>query len=400
MLGTLLGPLPGAAPTALAPGRRRRARRRCSTPPRRPSACLPATCRNNIARRSSSATRSSTRTGSRRRPPWPIATAWVRCSTRAPVRAATCTTGAAGRRRPASPRSLLVRISVPGSEPDRAPRPDPGYGDQIQTAALPGVPAEAEVRLDWRVVQGAYGDGESYQLRRPHLVLRPPRATEPSRPDSWRRPRVAPAMVGLGLLEAVPEAHLLAPGGSRRSRRRRHLGAPQLGARSVARTASASDASAGRRSSRACCSRRRPRSWATWASPPRCSRRRTTPGARARSPGGPTGGTPGDQRRDPASRWQPTCACWRSPPGAPAPGGRPGGGAVSIGWLRPLPRPAVADRRGHRPARTGRANHLALHRPVAARHGRRARGPAPGVRGGRPGVAHAAAVGAGAGRKR
>jgi CxxC motif-containing protein (DUF1111 family) len=105
--------------------------------------------------------------------------------------------------------SLLVRISVPGSEPDQAPRPDPGYGDQIQTSALPGVPAEAEVRLDWQVVQGAYEDGQSYQLRRPRLVY-VRRGYGAFAPGQLASARVAPAMVGLGLLESVPESRLLA----------------------------------------------------------------------------------------------------------------------------------------------------------------------------------------------
>jgi CxxC motif-containing protein (DUF1111 family) len=105
--------------------------------------------------------------------------------------------------------SLLVRISLPGDEPDQPPRPDPGYGEQIQTLALPGLPGEAEVRLEWQPVPGSYADGEAYQLRRPRLGFSH-RAYGAFAHGLRTSARVAPAMVGLGLLESVPESRLLA----------------------------------------------------------------------------------------------------------------------------------------------------------------------------------------------
>src|SRR6185369_7096453 len=47
--------------------------------------------------------------------------------------------------------SLLVRLSVVD---EGQARPEPTYGEQLQTRALPGLPAEAEVRFDYETVDG------------------------------------------------------------------------------------------------------------------------------------------------------------------------------------------------------------------------------------------------------
>ncbi len=98
---------------------------------------------------------------------------------------------------------LLLRISRPG------PVPDPVYGDQIQPRAVPGVPPEARPRVRYREVAGAYGDGTPYRLRHPAYTLESPGYGPPAA-DLLVSPRVAPAVFGMGLLEAIPEARLLA----------------------------------------------------------------------------------------------------------------------------------------------------------------------------------------------
>jgi CxxC motif-containing protein (DUF1111 family) len=121
-----------------------------------------------------------------------------------------------GRGRPPRPGenavSLLVRVSVPraaGAPPRAGVTPEPTYGDQIQTRALPGVPPEAEVEVQWEDVPGRFADGSSYILRRPKLALRA-LAYGALRPDTQLSARVAPALVGMGLLEAVPARELAA----------------------------------------------------------------------------------------------------------------------------------------------------------------------------------------------
>ncbi|MEM8609099.1 MAG: di-heme oxidoredictase family protein [Myxococcota bacterium] len=100
--------------------------------------------------------------------------------------------------------SMLIRVSIPGAGPDGAVVPDPNYGDQIQIGALQGVPAEATVRVFWEEEAGEYGDGTPYSLRRPRYVYED-LAFGPLPSDLLESGRVAPIMIGLGLLDAITE---------------------------------------------------------------------------------------------------------------------------------------------------------------------------------------------------
>lgn len=117
-----------------------------------------------------------------------------------------------GRGRPPGPgepmESMLVRISVPGQNAHGGPRPHPVYGDQIQDRAIPGIPAEARVEIEWLEEAGTYADGEPYRLRRPQVRIPDPGYGDPG--ALLTSPRVAQGMIGLGLLEAIPEDALLA----------------------------------------------------------------------------------------------------------------------------------------------------------------------------------------------
>lgn len=105
--------------------------------------------------------------------------------------------------------SMLVRVSVPGRDAHGGPLPHPVYGDQIQDRAVPDVAPEARVRLAWSETESRHADGETYRLQRPEVHLESP-GWGPLGAGLLTSPRVAPHMVGLGLLEAVPDADLLA----------------------------------------------------------------------------------------------------------------------------------------------------------------------------------------------
>ena len=103
--------------------------------------------------------------------------------------------------------SMLLRIGVPGAEPGQAPLPDPTYGDQLQPYGIEGVPGEGAPRLTYATLEGQYADGESYELLAPTYAIEAP-SHGPMATDLLISPRVAPAMIGLGLLEAIPDARL------------------------------------------------------------------------------------------------------------------------------------------------------------------------------------------------
>jgi CxxC motif-containing protein (DUF1111 family) len=111
--------------------------------------------------------------------------------------------------------SMLVRLSIPDT-PAYAKViehlgvvPEPVYGGQFQDMAVPGVLPEGKVRVDYTSVPVRFKDGTEIELRKPSLNI-----TQlnygPMHPDTRFSARVAPPMIGLGLLEAIPEEAILA----------------------------------------------------------------------------------------------------------------------------------------------------------------------------------------------
>ena len=117
-----------------------------------------------------------------------------------------------GRGRPPAPGedmlSMLVRLSIPGRDVQRGVVPEPTYGDQLNGRALPGVPPEGRAVVTYEEIAGTYGDGESYSLRKPTYTF-VDLNYGPMHPETLLSPRVAQAMIGLGLLEAVPAEALM-----------------------------------------------------------------------------------------------------------------------------------------------------------------------------------------------
>lgn len=105
--------------------------------------------------------------------------------------------------------SMLMRVSRPGRGPNGGPRPDPVYGLQLNESAILGAAPEGRTVIDYETLTGQYADGTGYALVRPRYALTEP-GYGPFAPDLLTSPRVAPAIHGLGLLEAVPEAEIRA----------------------------------------------------------------------------------------------------------------------------------------------------------------------------------------------
>ena len=84
---------------------------------------------------------------------------------------------------------------------------DPHYGSQIQTRAVPDLAAEARVSVRWIESTVRLPDGTEFSLRRPDIQLSD--WSEESPAAGWRAAlRIAPPMIGLGLLEAIPAEDL------------------------------------------------------------------------------------------------------------------------------------------------------------------------------------------------
>jgi CxxC motif-containing protein (DUF1111 family) len=101
--------------------------------------------------------------------------------------------------------NLVVRISLQGEDAHGGPRLHPHYGDQLQTFGVQGVlPAEGQFVVEWREQMVALPDGEQVALRAPTLALSE-LAYGPLGEDALVGLRLAPPLIGLGLLEAIPE---------------------------------------------------------------------------------------------------------------------------------------------------------------------------------------------------
>ena len=104
---------------------------------------------------------------------------------------------------------LLLRLSRPGATPHGGPLPDPVYGGQLQDQAIMGLAAEGSIAVTYEEIPFEFPDGQVVELRRPTYTIADPAYGEPAT-DMLISPRVANQMIGLGLLEAVPEADILA----------------------------------------------------------------------------------------------------------------------------------------------------------------------------------------------
>jgi CxxC motif-containing protein (DUF1111 family) len=111
--------------------------------------------------------------------------------------------------------SMLVRLSIPDA-PEYARLieqvgvvPEPVYGGQFQDMSVPGVAPEGKVRVDYTPVPVRFKDGTEVELRKPVLQITQ-LGYGPMHPDTRFSARVAPPMIGLGLLEAIPEEAILA----------------------------------------------------------------------------------------------------------------------------------------------------------------------------------------------
>lgn len=113
--------------------------------------------------------------------------------------------------------SMVLRLSRPATpEEQRAITeaeivnfPDPIYGHQLQDLAVPGLPSEGKMAIRYTEGSIALGDGETVLLRRPTYQVTD-LGYGPLDRTTTLSPRVAPAMIGLGLIEAIPEADILA----------------------------------------------------------------------------------------------------------------------------------------------------------------------------------------------
>jgi CxxC motif-containing protein (DUF1111 family) len=114
--------------------------------------------------------------------------------------------------------SMFLRLSVPPGDDDTrlamdgviaGEVGDPVYGLQLQNFAVPGLPAEGRMVIDYEEVPVTLVDGTVVTLRAPTYSIAD-LAYGPLAEDVMISPRVANPMIGLGLVEAIPSEDIVA----------------------------------------------------------------------------------------------------------------------------------------------------------------------------------------------
>ena len=115
--------------------------------------------------------------------------------------------------------SMVVRLSIPGKDDHGGPLPHPHYGDQLQNQGELGrVLPEGDAVVAWSEHEERLADGSSLTMRAPKLGFTN-LAFGPLGTDIMTSVRIAPPVIGAGLLDAVTESELLDI-----ARRQRELG--------------------------------------------------------------------------------------------------------------------------------------------------------------------------------
>ncbi len=107
--------------------------------------------------------------------------------------------------------SLLFRLSLPKTEDagdGKPPTPVPGFGTQLNNRAIVNASPEGKVKINYTEQTLTTEDGTRVHLRYPDYTFT--ETYQPLPEDVEVSPRVAPAVFGLGLLEAIPENAILA----------------------------------------------------------------------------------------------------------------------------------------------------------------------------------------------
>ncbi|MFH0235560.1 di-heme oxidoredictase family protein [Vibrio diabolicus] len=112
--------------------------------------------------------------------------------------------------------SMLVRLSIPAMTSEQKTAyirdgviPEPTYGGQLQDFALQDQTPEGKIEITYTDVPVKFKDGATVTLRKPHLNITDLGYGD-MHPDTEFSARVAPPMIGLGLLESIPDETLLA----------------------------------------------------------------------------------------------------------------------------------------------------------------------------------------------
>lgn len=117
----------------------------------------------------------------------------------------------------------VLRLSVPGDNAVLGVVPEPTYGTQFQSQStslvhqlgldasehpsVGSLPPEGQVHISWVTQTFRYPDGGEVELRKPNITLSE-LGYGPLQPNTLKSLRIAPPLVGMGLLEMVKQSDI------------------------------------------------------------------------------------------------------------------------------------------------------------------------------------------------
>jgi len=113
--------------------------------------------------------------------------------------------------------ALFLRLSIPPSTNEHQVLltsgkagfiPEPTYGKQLQTFAYPGGQAEGKLDVNYSSIKVTLNGGETLEIQKPDYIIKQ-LGYGPVHQDLLFSPRIAPPIIGLGLLEAIDEKDIL-----------------------------------------------------------------------------------------------------------------------------------------------------------------------------------------------
>ncbi len=111
--------------------------------------------------------------------------------------------------------SMLMRLSVPAEtkqeqllQKTHGPIPEPNYGGQLQDFSSPNVAPEGQIKVSYTDVTERFTDGYKVELRLPTFRIEQLNYG-PFAGHVMISPRIAPPMIGLGLIDTIPQNTIL-----------------------------------------------------------------------------------------------------------------------------------------------------------------------------------------------
>lgn len=105
-------------------------------------------------------------------------------------------------------KGLLLRLGIPGTHANGGSLPDPNYGAQLQDNAILGQTIKGNYTITYQITTETLADGTIVELQKPIYQISN-LGYGPLAANVLVSPRVANQMIGMGLLEAVPESTIL-----------------------------------------------------------------------------------------------------------------------------------------------------------------------------------------------